>query len=348
MSIELVPMENVSDQAWDECLFQMPDWRIFQTSAWLRFIEETHGARPLRLGIHDDGRLVGCWPAGTFSRGVLRIVGSPMRGWNTPYMGPACRELPSLELLKAWRRFLEQKRFHHAQVTNPNLSYDAAVQAGFRMVHHITYVCPIPSTEEGILLQFNRSSRKAVYRAQRLGVEVEITDNPSFVDHYYYQLEDVFGKQGLVPTYSKSCVRALWRIMKPTGRMFTIWAKRKGEVLATGIYFLGHQRFMSFGSASLRSTQDCHPNELVRLLSMKIGAEHGCSTYDMSGGGDYKAKFGAHLEDYFDLLYFKRPWVAWARKGYGKIWALRTRRGLFRQVMQPRPPLAVDHQFEHS
>ena len=92
----------------------MPDWRIFQTSAWLRFIEATQGARLLRLGVYDAGQLVGCWAAGKLHKGGLRIVGSPMRGWNTPYMAAASHDLPSMELLKAWRRFLEDHHIHHA------------------------------------------------------------------------------------------------------------------------------------------------------------------------------------------------------------------------------------------
>ena len=56
MSMEVLPLDDISDQAWDELLFGMPDWRIFQTSAWLRFIEEAQGARLLRR-LQDKIRL---------------------------------------------------------------------------------------------------------------------------------------------------------------------------------------------------------------------------------------------------------------------------------------------------
>jgi Acetyltransferase (GNAT) domain len=346
MSIELLPLEDMSDQAWDELLFQMPDWRIFQTSAWLRFIEATQGAKLLRLGVYDAGQLVGCWAAGKLHKGGLRIIGSPMRGWNTPYMGAASHDLPAMELLKAWRRFLENHHIHHAQVTHPRFTHDMGVAVGFRTVQHGTFVCPIPPTEEGILKQFHQSCREATRRARRRGVEVENTDAPTFIDHFYYQLEDVFGKQGMHPTFSKARMATLWRIMKPTGRLLTFWAKLHGNVIATGIYLVGNHWLLSINSSSLRSAQKSYPNELIRLEAMKMGADRGCSFHDLGGRGDYKMKFGTHFEGYHDLLYFTRPWIAWARAAYGTIKLMQLRRGLRKEVMPPRPPLPVEHSFE--
>jgi len=116
-------------------------------------------------------------------------------------------------------------------------------------------------------------------------------------------------------------------------------------VIATGIYLVGNHWLLSINSSSLRSAQKSYPNELLRLVAMKAGAERGCVFHDLSGLGDYKVKFGAHIESYYDLLYYKQPWIAWARKGYAAIKSMGMRRGVFEEPLPPRPPLPADHQF---
>jgi hypothetical protein len=346
MNLELRSLNGISDEEWDEMLLAMPDWRIYQTSAWLRFLEETQGVQPLHLGVFDGDRQVGCWAAAAFSMGPLRLIGSPMRGWTTPYMGPACDNLPAYELLMAWRRYLKKNRIHPAQVDHPRFYLEAGQAAGLTPLEEGTFMCPLPSTEEEILAQFHDSCRKAARRAQRRGVVVENTDNPAFIDHFYYQLEDVFGKQGIRPTYPKSRIQALWNHLKPTGRLLTLWALWEGQVIGTGIYLIGNQWLLSFASSSLRQTQKHFPNEIIRLMSMTMGSAGGCVAYDLSGRGDYKAKFGAHLETYYDWLYYSGRWGHYVRNAYALFRKLRLRRGIRKEVMPPRPPLSVDHVFQ--
>ena len=322
------------------------NWSIYQTSAWLGLIEETENVRPLWLGIFRGEKLQGLWAGAEIRKGPFRLFGSPMRGWMTAYMGAASNDVEPLELLKAWRIYLLKNGYHHAEVHHPSFTAEIAIQAGFQAVKGDTYVSPLPSTEEEILRQFTRTCCKTIRKSVKHGVEVENTDDPSFIDHFYYQMEDVFGKQGLKPTFPKSQVQALWRRFKPTGQLITVWAKREGKVIATDISIIGNRVLHAYAWTSLRSAQEHSPNEPVHFLVMKIAAQRGCIRHEICGGGDYKVKFGVHLESAYSVLYFRNALLPIARQWYAAIFSLWQKRRGVDALMPPRPALNIDHCFD--
>ncbi|MCE5303103.1 MAG: GNAT family N-acetyltransferase [Planctomycetaceae bacterium] len=322
------------------------NWSIYQTDAWLGLLEETEQVRPLRLGIFRGEELVGLWAGADFRKGPFRLCGSPMRGWMTAYMGPACDTVEPLGLLKAWCAFLRENGYHHAEVHHPSFTAEVASQAGLEAVPGDTYVGPIPPTEEEILRLFKKSCRESIRKSVRHGVEVEDTDSPAFVDHFYYHIQDVFGKQGLQPTFPKTQVQALWKRLKPTGRLITVWAKREGKVIATEMSIIGNNILHAFAWASLRSAQEHAPNEPVQLLALTLAAQKGCTRHEVCGGGQYKLKFGTHLEPAYAVLYYRNALLPICRKMYAAAMRLRLKRGGFGVQMPPRPPLDVAHHFE--
>jgi hypothetical protein len=51
-----------------------------------------------------------------------------------------------------------------------------------------------------------------------------------------------------------------------------------------------------WGAAFMRAEKALHPNELLHWETMRSWKERGATCYDMGGGGEYKAKYGAKLE----------------------------------------------------
>ena len=345
MDITIRPVDSNIVANWDRILMGFSNWSIYQTEAWLGLIEETENVRLLRLGIYRGEELTGLWPGAEARIGPLKLFGSPMRGWMTAYMGPASNDLDPLELLKAWRIYLLKNGYHHAEVHHPSFTGEIGAQAGFKIIKADSYVSPILSTEEEIIRQFKKSCREAIRKSVRHGVEVENTDDPSFVDHFYYQIEDVFGKQGLKPTFPKSQIEALWRRFKPTGQLITIWAKREGKVIATEISIIGNQALHAYAWASLRCAQEHSPNEPVQLLAMKIAAQRRCIRHEICGGGDYKVKYGACLVPSFSVLYYSNILLPMARQLYGKLLGLKLLRKGAGSLMLPRPALEMGYRF---
>jgi hypothetical protein len=135
--------------------------------------------------------------------------------------------------------------------------------------------------------------RRCVRKADKSGVLIEQAHDPDFADEYYAQLKDVFAKQGLVPTYDVSRVRALVKHLASTDRVLLVRARDpQGKCIATGI-FPGFNKIAEFwGNASYRSSQILRPNEAIQWFVMRYWKQRGVEAYDWGGEGTYKEKYG--------------------------------------------------------
>src|SRR4030067_1109361 len=63
------------------------DRTLFQTPAWLAFVAETQHAEPVHALVTSGNSAVGRFTGLIVRRLGVRILGSPMPGWTTSYMG---------------------------------------------------------------------------------------------------------------------------------------------------------------------------------------------------------------------------------------------------------------------
>lgn len=188
-----------------------------------------------------------------------------------------------------------------------------ATENGFVVESAHTYIARLGSTPDEIEAGFSKSTRKRLRRAMRNELIVESTTDIIFINAYYSQLCEVFEKSNMRPTYPKQRVEALWQTLMPTGRLIATWVLYEGQPIATRLDFGAGIWMHSFGSASRREFLGLYPNELARYRAMCAGVEKGFKYYDMSGGGTYKAQFGAEkvtanklIYDPYGLNYAKR------------------------------------------
>ena len=131
-----------------------------------------------------------------------------------------------------------------------------------------------------------------------------------FADEYYEQLQEVFQKQSLVPTYGRDRVRALIGCLDGTNELLLLRARdAQGRCIATGI-FLGMNETMYFwGGASRQALQASRPNEAIHCYAMRYWKHRGMCRYDMGGGGEYKRKYGGYDITVPWLQKSKHAWI---------------------------------------
>lgn len=288
------------DAAWDAQLLEYSDHQVFQTSAWLRFVEETQRATPIRAILRDGGDVVGLFAGLVVRKGGIRILGSPMRGWLTPTMGirlrPGVDRLAALDALSQFA--FSELRVWYLELADPSLGdgTDRVVGAdrlGFDTIPASTYELNLRPSEADLFQGMNSACRRCIRKASKVGVEVVEAGPEGFADDYYAQMLDVFEKQQLVPTYPKSRIESLIRHLHPTGHLLLLRAlDAAGHSIASGI-FPGMNTHMYFlGGASYRSGQINRPNEAIFWYAMRYWKERGITTFDLCGRGDYKLKYG--------------------------------------------------------
>lgn len=293
--LERVPLPEVP---WSE-LDRRSDRTVFQTREWLDFLTESQGAEPVVARVFSGGGHVGWFTGAVVRRGGLKILGSPMRGWTTSYMGFNLDVPPDqTQLLQGLARWaFRSLGCVHLEVMDRTLDSHAAIPGNFHAGRLSGYERRIDVDDDELLAGMTKNGRRDVRRALRNGIEVEEVDPASdsgFGAEYYRQVCESFAKRSLVPTYPLERVEAMIRHLHPTGRLLLLRSRLPdGRPAATGIFpgVPGAGAVFWMG-ASHREHQALLPNEALMWHALRTWRDRGAVTFDFGGGGQYKAKYG--------------------------------------------------------
>lgn len=286
---------NADSAGWNERLSGYLDRTIFQTSEWVSFVSRTQQAEPVLALLQDKGRILGCFTGLLTKKLGARILGSPFPGWTTAYMGlclsAAVSRRAAVEALTTFA--FEELHCVHLEFMDRNLTVEELAGLGFQHRIYAGFEIDLTQNESQIFTNMTSSCRRCIRKAEKSGVVIEEAEDIGFADDYYVQLQDVFAKQSLVPTYSVDRVRDLIKYVQPTGTVLLLRARHPaGHCIATGIFPALNQTMYFWGGASWREYQGLRPNEAIQWYAMNYWKKRGIRFYDMGGGGEYKRKYG--------------------------------------------------------
>jgi hypothetical protein len=303
--MKLECLNNISDTKWDEAISGFDTKYLFHQSNWLNFLKESNNSEILRCKMEDDGRVVGYFVAIVVKRGIFRILGSPLPGSTTDYMGPIVNrdDFDLFSFLKVLDELCRNLKIHHVELCGPDiLNHQAMVRNKFNFNLKGSYVIPLDADADRLWKGLNCKFRNKVRKAIKSGVTVEevrdASEIASFIEEYYRQLKDVFKKQGLVPIYSIDRLVGLYRNLT-NGSIISLRAKYNGRTIATGIFPYDDKRIYFFGGASLGGDNYLCPNDLIHWDVMRHASKSGITEYDTCGGGSFKKKFGYPFMPYY-------------------------------------------------
>lgn len=273
-----------------------PDRLIFHTPEWLRFVAECQRAEPLLATVTDGGQPVGHFTGLLSRRYGMRILGSPMAGWTTSYLGFLLRDgVSRRSALGALMPFaFGEAGAAHLEIRDRGCTPADLTGLGLRWDSAPTAVIDLNPGEDALFGAMASACRRNIRKAVKSGVTVEEADaDPAFADEFYDQLRDVFAKQNLVPTYSVERVRSLIRHLGPSGRVLLLRARDpEGRSIATAILPWYHRAMYFWGGASYRSGQHLRPNETLIWYALRWARARGVTEFDFVGGNAYKEKYG--------------------------------------------------------
>ncbi|MEV6346234.1 GNAT family N-acetyltransferase [Actinoplanes sp. NPDC051851] len=273
-----------------------PDRLVFHTPEWLRFVAECQRAEPILATVTDGGATVGHFTGLLTRRYGLRILGSPMAGWTTSYLGFNLREgVPRRAALEALLPFaLGELGCAHLEIRDRGLTEPDLAGLDLHWDAAPTAVIDLTPDEDALFGAMASACRRNVRKAAKSGVVIEeAAPDVSFADEFYSQLRDVFAKQNLVPTYSVERVRSLIRHLAPAGRILLLRARDgDGRCIATAVLPWHHRTMYFWGGASYREHQHLRPNEALIWYALRWARARGVTEFDFVGGNSYKAKYG--------------------------------------------------------
>src|SRR5688572_17867347 len=324
---------------WDDIVRGFPNYRLPHTRAWIEALAACDRGRPLYLVLEDDQGILGCLPGLLTTVGRWTLFGSPLAGWQTVSLGPAFdpARFDTAAFAAAIVPYLEREHgVDHIELLHLGLDAGAMRAAGFEPEVAPTFRAPLyPGDEARTLKQLKMSARRNIKRAQRLGLITRFEDDEAFVDEHYAQLREVYARGGFAVPFSKQRVLEFFRRLKASGNLLAISVYLPGGrvCIATGIFFIEGRELLLWMWAHHQHYRWYRPTELMTWTVMQRAIQLGCTTFDLMGRGDFKAKFGAELDQSKVRWLRARPrWLMRARKvaktAYGWQQALRGRAAL--------------------
>ncbi|WP_436529169.1 lipid II:glycine glycyltransferase FemX [Actinoplanes sp. HUAS TT8] len=273
-----------------------PDRLIFHTPEWLAFVAECQRAEPVLATVSDGHVTVGHFTGLLTRRWGLRILGSPMAGWTTSYLGFNLQPgVSRRDAVRALTRFaFDDLGCAHLEVRDRGATEADLSGLGLRWDAAPTAVIDLTPDEDALFGAMASACRRNIRKAAKSGVVIEEADaDPSFADEFYDQLRDVFAKQNLVPTYSAERVKSLIRHLAPAGRISLLRARdADGRCIATAVLPWYHRTMYFWGGASYREHQHLRPNEALIWHALRQARARGVTEFDFVGGNAYKTKYG--------------------------------------------------------
>ncbi|MCI0364760.1 MAG: GNAT family N-acetyltransferase [Phycisphaerales bacterium] len=316
---------SVADEAaWDRLVARFPDRTVFHTMAWLKTASAVHGLKivlaqahqcvgdaiaPRRAGINAcslNGQCepVAVWPYLEMKKGPLRVIGSPLPGWSTAYMGPLFAS--GADVSGIMSAFLNDRLFRRyaycaCKVIDRSRPIDLS-QFGFLQVMKFdTYLIDLTQPQETLWANLKGECRTRIRKAQKLGIEVQIEPGPEFIDDYWAMSIETFQKSNIQPTHNKQFVQEMWARLQPQRRVHAISAFVGGERAGTLMLPFDDQTMYYWGGASFLKYRDLPAHNLLHWEAICLAKQHGLKEYDfistIGGPGRFKKTFGPRTID---------------------------------------------------
>lgn len=319
---------------WDELVTRFDGYGLVHKLAWIRSLEASGLGKPLFLVFERDRQIVGCLPGLLVRVGPLRIFGSPLPGWQSAGMGPVldAGRVSADELSSELIAFLERHHgVHHIELMSGSLDHSAMRAAGFKGCPVPTFRCRLLADEIAQRKALKDSARRNIRRAIGLGLVVRFEEDERFIDEHYDQVREVFARGGNSVPFRKRRALEYFRHLRASGNLLAVAVYLpSGECIATGTFAVEGSELLLWNWTHRTRYRWYRPTELMTWTVMRRATELGCNTFDMMGRGDFKARFGAELDETkYRWVRSRYAWVGWLREfaaiGYGWQQAARGR-----------------------
>jgi Acetyltransferase (GNAT) domain len=273
MEIKLI--NPLTDPDWDRLAASHPDASFFHTAAWAEVLLKTYSHKPLYLRCFQRDRLVALFPIMEV-RSLLtgrRGVCLPFTDYCNPLLFDEEASTPTAEVLFEVAR---ERKWKHLEVRG-RTSIDFGTGPAEAFYGHTIDLCGTPSE---LLARFKSSARRALRKANRSGLQAEVSVSPGAIMEYY-RLHALTRKRHGVPPQPLSFFQNIQEAVISRGLGFVVLARFGGQAVAGAVYFrFGSRALYKFAASDLKF-QNLRPNNLVIWQGARYLAENGVQELDL-------------------------------------------------------------------
>jgi hypothetical protein len=333
-SLQMWIINPVHNPGWDLVAALHRDAGCFHTSAWAKVLHRTYNHRPFYLQFCRGRRLAALIPLME-----VRSALTGRRGVCLPF-SDMCEPLifdPGVAHLVRDRvlRFARERRWKHLEIRGGK-SFQLACNSTAKFYGH---TLDLHARAEELADRFSSPVRRALRKAGRNGVSVEIVRNRQAITDFYQLHVQTRRRHGLPPQPASFFVNIYEYIIKP-GLGFVVLAQQRSRSIAAAIFFrFGKNAIYKYG-ASDQKFQEFRANNVVMWQGIQFLVRNGAE----------KLHFGRTECENEGLRRFKLSWgteeetIAYFRvdpSGRECLVAARSDSGFHKKIFA-RLPLAVN------
>ncbi len=281
--------------SWDKLIKGYDSKTLFHESVWHDHILSIHkNSEMLYYAIHDKESIVGYFCGLVVRKFTFKIMGSPLSGTGTNYMGPVVNfNIDQVKVIAAIEAVRQQENIDFLELCNDVFQCDILQKNGYQLINSKTHKVKIATNEKEAFNTLKSTCRNRIRKGKKYNLQVEITNDPSIIDLFFEQYEEVYGKQGKSTPFRIKRVRSLYNHLYFSNRLLPVWVKKGETVIATGLFPYDEHTIYFWGAASWLKYQKFCPNELLHWEVIRFAVKNGIKRYNMCGGGSqFKNKFG--------------------------------------------------------
>lgn len=280
------------EQVWHE-ISGMDSKTLFHEPSWLQYLERTNKGRPCFLELKKGPATLAYHVYLDTGLGPVRVMGSPLPGWTTNYLGPLFeRDADQRAIVRAIKSYALRHGYLYVEIKNRSLDSRIMVEEGFTIREGVTTVLPLSASPDDLWKRMSGNARNRIRKAEVAGVSCDVATDRDLVDEYYPMIVERYAAQGLSFPFSIDRLYALWDCLMPRGRMIALRVSSNGQTVGAGLFPYDKGTIYYFGGASKAEFNPMCPNELMHWTVIKEATARGIAEYDFCGTSRFKRKFG--------------------------------------------------------
>ncbi len=291
-SAQVESIDPLHDAEWDRLALSHSDAGFFHSSAWAKVLSKTYGHRPAYLRISQGTELAALVPMMEV-RSLLtgrRGVSLPFTDFCAPLL--FCEQSANL-VMETLTELSRQRKWKHFEVRGGPARHALAMPSSTFYGHELD----LRQSEETLFAGFTNSVRRAIRKAEKSDVKVEITRTREAILAFYRLHVQTRRKHGL-PPQPISFFLNIYEEVIARDMGFVVLAKSGNRPVAAAMYFQSGKKAVYKFGASDETLLEARGNNLAMWTAIK----HLAST------GAESLHFGRTSMDNDGLRRFKLGW----------------------------------------
>ncbi|MEM2125309.1 MAG: GNAT family N-acetyltransferase [Candidatus Methanosuratincola sp.] len=283
----------------------------FHHPVWMETVGRALRYKTRYLAVFEKGDLTTVIPGFLYSRGPMRMYGSPLRGTMTSYLGPITiksnlTDEERIALLEMCTSFIRKEwRVAYCRYTLRNAPSDAPMLASnWNNQRPGSYRLDLSKGIEEIWKGLKSDCRRNIRRAREAGMEIVPFEDAGL---FYRMIDATFRRHSSTSFHKEKFFHALISELVPRDLLWAWGVKYQGEIIA-GAFFLHDDREAHFISGASNPEFGSLPTSyLLHWSAIETSVKNGLAVFNSEKSripsiDQFKESFRPVLEKRYTLI----------------------------------------------